>query len=414
MVGLRPGKATIYQYTYNNNIIKYNITVKRIELDSITSFFGLSKEDEFISSGRNYYAKKTDQTAQDILKILKLDQCNSDKERIAEVSKYLHNTITMSYYSYETYIDSAAYGALVKKLTGTGINQGSHLLIKNLGFNTTLLPALLDLCVSKILLEGVYYCYDLYSDRGNLFLGSEYLDYIYAGEGTYTNEAGETLQGSLYYDENGIISDEEIENYTFDVNNEFLTTNGEFLKTQDEKLLYLSTARKSHLPAWLIDCDRPQQFIQKGKSVKLPKDRLSTNVSSSDESIVKIENNKMVGVKEGIAIVYRYDDKFCDAFYVVVDKKPESQKLTLNYKKDGKNYLSYKTSDISSHRFIISSDETLRGDIWDETSLYILEPALNGGKLQTTYKNGYLKVYVIDANGKKEKIFDDTDYKFDY
>jgi hypothetical protein len=177
----------------------------------------------------------------------------------------------------------------------------------------------------------------------------------------------------------------------------------------------VSTDRKTHLPAWIIGTETPQQLMWKGDSITLPEDRLSSNVFSSDESIVKIENNKLIGVKEGIAIVYRYDDTYCDAFYVLVEKPFKSKKLSVNYKPDGKIHTTYKSSDICINRKIINENPSRYTEVWKSMVLYKLDPGLNGGKLRTSYMDGYITTYVIDKDGNKIEIFDDAIYKnFNY
>jgi hypothetical protein len=289
---------------------------------------------------------------------------------------------------------------LVAKKAHGGINYASELLLMNLGFEIYNSLDYQFRPTYHIVLEGVEYHYNLYNSLENGFLGSESNNYRYAGEGTYTSETGEILQGSLYYNELGEIDDSLIIWFTYDVNNYIL----------HDDFDYVSVKRKTHLPAWLIGIETQQQILQKGDTKALPHDRLSSNVFSSDESIVKIEDNKIVGVKDGIAIVCRYDDTYCDAFYVVVDKKTKPKKLSVNYKPDGKNHTSYKSSDIATNRKIINENPYRREETWKKSVLYKLEPALNGGKLQTSYKDGYIKAYVIDANGTKQEIFDDTDY----
>jgi len=407
IVALRPGTATIYQWYENKKIFKYIITVKRQEMDSITSYFGLvdTKNCDYSSA---YYPEETDEAAQDILKDINIEQYNSDRERIAAISKYLYKNITYGHAE----LDQTPYAALVKKSAKNGIHLASALLLENLGFD-------LQQCGgdkyhwSEIKLEGINYIYDLENFIFNDFLmGSVCYDQIYAGDGTYTNEFGEILHGSLYYDARGVVSDWVADSYTNDIYNETICTHGTGfnLQTQEEKLCYLTNDRKSQLPAWLIGIETPEQIIWEGKSRVLPEDQLSSNVYSSDESIVKIKDNKIIGVRQGIAIVYRYNDTYCDAFYVVVDKKVTSKTTTFNFKADGKKYSTYKLSNFCAYRKVLNEWVYRRRELWKNSVLYKLDPIFNGGELVTTYKGGYLKAFIIDSNGDKQTLFDDTDY----
>jgi hypothetical protein len=408
-VALRPGSATITQWFNNKKLIKFTITVKRTELDSITSFFGGVK-----SYIKSYGPEETDEAAQEILKKLNIDQYNSDRERIVAISKYLYKNVTYDNSIYD-YVLANAYGALINKRAGIGINKASDLLLQNLGYDLTLTDYLVAMehQWSEIKLDGIYYIYDLVRVIiTDMLIGSETYDITYSGEGTYSNEAGEILQGSLYVDETGIVDNWLADTYTNDMYNEILSTHGYLDQTQEEKLYYLSTKRKSHLPAWLIGVETPQQMILEKELKVLPDDRLSSNVFSSDESIVKIKDNKLVGVREGIAIVYRYDDTYCDAFYVVVDNKVSSKSSTVNFRTDGKKQSTYKSSDFCAYRSVINVDDYVfrRDEVWKNTVVYKLESVLNGGKLETAYKDGYLSANIIDSNGNKQILFNDNDY----
>lgn len=412
IVGLRPGKTTLLRWQNNNKYIKFNITVNRVEIDSITSFFGMVKTER--SSGLKHIKPElSDNAIKEMLKNIHIEQYGSDRERINEISKYLYKNVTLlSEDQLDTYEDDSVYSALVEKATYGGINETSGWALQNLGFEIRQ-HELAHIARYVITLEGVEYLYDLWAIiKSEFFLGSETYDTQYVGEGTYTNEAGETFQGSLYYDDIGDISNSVADTYTLDVYNGILTTNlKDYIKPDDESF-YTSTNRKTHLPAWLIENDTSQQLMLKGETIALPMDRLSSNVFSSDESIVKIENNKIIGVKEGIAIVYRFDDTYCDAFYVVVDREKENyKKLKVNYKPDGKKYSTYKSSDICINRRLLNENIYIWDEVWCDLPLYKLEPAFNGGKLLTSFKDGYMKVYVIDSDGKKQEVFDDTVYR---
>lgn len=411
IVGLRPGKTTLLRWQDKNKYIKFNITVNRVEIDSITSFFGMVKT--LRSSGLGLHEpEKSDKAIIEMLKDLHLEQYNSDRERINVISKYLYKNVTLLLEDrLDTYLDNTVYSALVEKVTCSGVNPASGWALQVLGFDIRQ-AELLEIPWYRIRLEGIEYRYDLLDAINTGYLiGSEAYNTQYVGEGTYTNEAGKTFQGSLYYDDIGDISNTLADTFTLDVYNGILTTNFNKYILPDDECFYTSTNRKTHLPAWLIGNDTPQQLMLKGEKIALPEDRLSSNVFSSDETIVKIDDNKIIGVKEGIAIVYRYDDTYCDAFYVVVDsEKVNYKKLKVDYKPDGKKYSTYKPSDICINRRILNEDVLIWDKIWTGLPLYKLETAFNGGKIQTSFKDGYMKVYVIDSNGNKQQVFDDTDY----
>lgn len=176
----------------------------------------------------------------------------------------------------------------------------------------------------------------------------------------------------------------------------------------DLNIKYTSNT-KTHLPSMIVDIETKQQNLLVGQSKSLPNDRLSHNVNSSDTSVVVIENGKLVAKGTGIAIVYRYDGTYCDAFYVVVESNIKASKKTVKLIKSGKIQKSFKR--LSPYRKRIKSYKD-NNEARTIASLNILEPSLSPNtKLFTTYNNetGLLAGYAVNEDGTKTLLFDDKE-----
>lgn len=160
---------------------------------------------------------------------------------------------------------------------------------------------------------------------------------------------------------------------------------------------------RTHLPSWIINADTKQQVIDVGQTVKLNSSDMNSNIFSSDTSIVTAADGKITGVMPGVAIVYRYNDTYCDVFYVLVSRKGAPKTVQAKaYKKSIKSYFS--SSDYAP--YILGGGEKIcQVDDWNSLRIYDLEPIFgHGGSLKTSYSKGKIKCYV-EYNGKSELIY---------
>lgn len=181
------------------------------------------------------------------------------------------------------------------------------------------------------------------------------------------------------------------------------------IEGKDDPNIKYTSNTKTHLPSMIVNIETKQQNLLVGQSKSLPNDRLSHNVYSSDTSVVDIENGKLMAKGAGIAIVYRYDGTYCDAFYVVVESNIKASKKTVKLIKSGKTQKSFKS--ISPYRRRIKSYED-NNEARTITSLNILEPSLSPNtRLSTTYNNktGLLAGYAVKEDGTKTLLFDDKE-----
>lgn len=176
-----------------------------------------------------------------------------------------------------------------------------------------------------------------------------------------------------------------------------LTSKYDFTKEEDDNIY-----KRTHLPAWIIGKDTAQQVINVGQTKKLSSSDMNSNIFSSDSSIVKVEDGEITGVNPGVAIVYRYNDTYCDVFYVLVKKKGAPKTIQAKvYTKSAKSY--FKTTDIAPH---IKGGQFIECQIedWENLRIYELEPIFgHGGILKTKYSNGNMECY-LEYNGNDDLL----------
>lgn len=359
IVGLHTGKSTI-TVLYGSQIIhKYNITVKHREVTSPTEY---CRTDFFIDDnpitrlGREEEkeAIELESAVKNILISLKLENYNTDAERLFALAKwYNENTKRVGWAD-----GGGEHKALVKKRADKrGLNMAGTLLLRNMGYEIA---------------EGGYPYYE---------------PFIYLYEKWYKFETAR-------------FPDWEFSNYTIE---------DCFIDENDTKIAYVEDT-KLHLPSMLVNIETEQQNLILGQSKVLPEDRLSHNVYSSDPSVVDIKEGKIVTKGVGIAIVYRYDDTYCDAFYVIVEPEIKVNKKTVTLKKSGKMQKTFKST--SPYRSKINQDLK---DTWLRElmiNLDRLEPALSpDARFSTTYdiKTGLLSGCIMKADGSKEAVFNDNE-----
>ncbi len=359
IVALHTGKSTVTVVKGSKALHKYNITVKNREITSPTQYSHLATY--YMDYPEKRIGRKPDKnsiskenTVKKILKSLDLESYNTDGERLFTLAKWFNDSKKSGIGA-----DQEIYG-FTEEGDDTGLVSAGLLLLHNMRFEIR---------------EG----------------------------GTFAYSWPEIYIDEKWYKFNVVtMSFWEFSNYT--MVDCFIDENG-------SKIPYVKDT-KTHLPSMLIDIETKQQNILVGQSQALPIDRLSHNAYSSDISVVDVKDGKLIGKGAGIAIVYRYDDTYCDAFYVVVEPKITVDKKTVTLKKSKKLQKSYKS--ISPYRRVVN-DDLYKFWVWEVANLYRLEPALSSeARLSTIYdaKTGYLSAYVVKTDGSKKLIFDDKDVHY--
>lgn len=154
---------------------------------------------------------------------------------------------------------------------------------------------------------------------------------------------------------------------------------------------------KTHLPAWVIGEDTAEQVISVGQTKQLTSCDLNDNSFSSDTSIVTVQNGKITGVNTGVAIVYRYNDNYCDVFYVLVKQKGSPK--TIHAKIYTKTTKSYFAAAKYAPYIKGGQNDTYQIKDWENLRIFELEPIFGKGTdLTTKYSKGELKCY-LNKNG---------------
>lgn len=183
----------------------------------------------------------------------------------------------------------------------------------------------------------------------------------------------------------------------FEATTEF-TSDYDFYAEEEDNIY-----KRTHLPAWVIGEDTVQQVVDVGQTIKLSTSNMNANIFSSDPSIVKAENGKITGIKPGIAIVYRYDDTYCDMFFVLVNKKGSTKTIQAKiYTKTRKSY--FTKADYAPY---ILGGYSMKCQIedWDNLYLYEMEPIFgHGGYLKTKYSKGQIKCY-LEYEGESDLLY---------
>lgn len=164
-----------------------------------------------------------------------------------------------------------------------------------------------------------------------------------------------------------------------------------------------SIYRKTHLPAWITGEDTKQQVISVGETDKLSSSSMNDNVYSSDTSVVTAENGTITGVKPGVAVVYRYNDTYCDIFFVMVKQKGSAKTIQAKiYKKNPKSY--FTASDYAPY-ILDGQIKTHQLDDWENLRIFELEPVFgHGGSIKTKYAKGKINIY-LNYGGNSEKLY---------
>jgi hypothetical protein len=350
IVALHSGKATITVLDGKKVLYKYHVTVKLRTMASPTNYFVLNKD---VDNKKGIINK-----SKNILKSLNLASYNTDRERLYTIAQWFNDHAK---YDDKDIFEPSMYYAL----TGTPENyeiyvELSDFFLRSLGFET-------DSSNGQVKLDGNWYSFSL----------ADFVD------------------GKLDAD------------YKSNTDNIPYTCISSVLNNPDE--LYYQNNTKTHLPSWLIDITTPQQNLLVGDSINLPDDVLSSNTVSSDPSVVAVENDKLVGKGTGNAIVYRYNDTYCDIFYVLVESNNKPLKKTISFKKTASVKTSYSMNDFTTYRSILNHTSYI-GDVF----IYNFEPAISSkGKLITSYDTGkrLFSAYILMEDGTRKLVFDDKNFE---
>lgn len=375
---LGPGKATLTVYDKGKLIDKFNITVTADTALSPSSYVDLLGDDA--GDTISYTDKKSSKITKAQIKkehdlIKKFAKAAADPKNtstnqrvltavksvinlgITEISEKQYNQL-----EYEAWKKGISFGnkyrgpfsALIeKKAIYRAIGRIHYAVLSNLGYQ----------CVQ-------------YDDANSILMFFEY-----AENDLYRTE---TVTGNLNYVEFKAVNK--------------LETDYDFQAEDPE-----SPYRKSHLPAWLIGQDTKSQVLSEGKTITLPSSDLNKNMYSSDTSVVTVENGRLTGVKPGVAIVYRYNDTYCDMFYVLVKKQGAAKTIQSKvYTTTTKSYF----SDSDYAPFIKGGQEYILSyqiDDWKELRIYELERIFGkGADFTTKYSNGQLDCYMTFEGETKE------------
>jgi len=186
-----------------------------------------------------------------------------------------------------------------------------------------------------------------------------------------------------------------------------LTTDYDFNAEEPESIY-----KRTHLPAWINGEDTAQQVIDVGQTISLPSSDMNNSMFSSDTSVVTAIGGKITGVKPGVAIVYRYNDTYCDVFCILVNEKGSAKTVQAKiYTKSSKMYF----TNVDYAPYILGGkSESCQIEDWDSLRIYDLEPIFgHGGSLKTTYSKGKIKCYV-EYNEKSELIYTVGSGKYAY
>ena len=363
---LGPGTATLKVYNGKKLIDTFKFTVVADSTYSLSSFVNNTDVDSYKYNDKlmaeiKRYAKiaansKYTTTNQRILAVLNAlieDDCKLMSEK--EYNKWYRKIKYDDTFTYRT-----AYSRLFdgKAIAGAFASVNKAVL-SNLG------------------LQCVTYSED-YDEACNTV-------YIYKKDDYYKNDIYPEINQGQFYDYKFVATTKLTSDYDF--------------TAEDEDSIY----KRTHLPAWIIGKDTSQQVVNVGQTIKLPSSDMNKNIFSSDTSVVKVENGKITGVKPGIAIVYRYNDTYCDMFYVLVKKQGASKTIQAKiYTKSAKSY--FKTKDYAPY-ILGGQSEKCQIEGWENLRIYELESIFgHGGILRTKYADGKIECY-LEYNGVNDLIY---------
>ena len=377
---LAPGKAILSVYDGSKLIDKFNITVKADTAISPSSYVDLTRDKEgdsisYSDKKGTHITKAQYKKENDLIKKFAKTAADSkntttNQRVFAAINAVINNggsEITEKQYNqfeYDAWKKGitlsgkyrTAFSALIeKKALYQGFSTVHHAVLSNLGFE----------CIE-------------YDNSNSVLMFHEYAE----NDGYRT----ETVTGNLNYVNFSAVKKLETE-YDF--------------KSEDPQSPY----RKTHLPAWLVGQDTKRQVVSVGKTVQLPASDLNNNIFSTDPSVVTAKDGKLTGVKPGVAIVYRYNDNYCDIFYVLVKDSGTAKTIKSKvYTKTTKSY--FNDSDYAP--FIKGGQEDMGGNQlkdWEEMRIYEMEPIFGKGSLLTTkYSKGQIECY-ITTDGESELYY---------
>ncbi len=391
---LGPGTATLKVYNGKKLIDSYSFTVVSDIAYSPSSF--VSTDGEHLSDGA--LAKEKKLLKQFIMEAADAKYTTTNQRiKAALDANIAYGGKIMSEKEYNKLDDKygdglgdrylTAYSRLIdKNATVQGYAEANKIMLSNMGFRC---EADQDDPGSACNYLEIYMRNESYEeqikDRDEFFRQ-------YNEDEEFREEYGELDEDDLDTE----IKKGEFETIEFSATNK-LTSEYDF-SAEDKDSIY----NRTHLPAWIIGEDTKLQVISEGQILSLSSSDMNNNLYSSNTSIVKVENGSIKGVKPGIAIVYRYNDTYCDVFLVMVKKKGSAK--TINAKVYDKSVKSYFTDSDYAPYIYGGQRESNRIEDWESLRLYELEPIFgHGGRLVTKYSKGILKCY-LEEEGDRQQL----------
>jgi hypothetical protein len=391
---LGPGTATLKVYNGKKLIDSYSFTVKSDIAYSPSSFVSTdgvllsdeTKEEErklikqFIMKAVDPKYTTTNQRIE-----AALNATIAYGGRIMSEKEYTKIYNESKYDLWDTYM--SAYSRLIdKNATVQGYAEANKIMLSNMGFwceadedDPSTASNYLKLYMRN---EGYE---EQIKERDELFRQ-------YNEDEEFREEYGELDEDDLGADINKGV----FESIQFTATNK-LTSEYDF-SVEDKDSIY----NRTHLPAWINREDTKQQVISEGQTISISSSDMNNNIYSSNTSVVKVENGSITGVKPGIAIVYRYNDTYCDVFFVIVKKKSSAK--TINAKVYHKSVKSYFTDSDYAPYILGGQRERDQIEAWKSLRLYELEPIFgHGGQLVTEYSKGIVKCY-LEYEGDKQLL----------
>lgn len=374
VVALGPGTSTLKVYNGTKLIDSYTFTVITDEKYSPSSFVNDTGENKLVKKCAKIAAdSKYPTTNQRVLAVLDALVTQGRKETLKEkYNKWLKTLVDDDFEIFGTTDFKLLRKIGVSRVCATT----NKAVFDNLGFRCTIEEQSGDLNYNTI---GLYKVNEDYEEE--------------LKDRKENPELYEVPEGAVSIDE---LKEGEFNSVYFTATTE-LESDYDYT-TEEPDSIY----KRAHLPAWIIGEDTSQQAIDVGQTISLPSSDMNSNIFSSDTSVVTASDGKITGVKPGVAIVYRYNDTYCDVFFVLVSKKGSAKTVqTKVYTKSRKSY--FATSDYAPYLTGGQTDSYQIQD-WYKLRIYELEPVFgHGGLLKTEYSKGIVKCYV-DYKGKSDLL----------
>jgi hypothetical protein len=386
MYALGPGKATISVYDGKKLIDTFNVTVTVDKAISPSSYIDLT--DDNLYDTISYTESKTKSIKEEELKkendLIKSFAKAAADPKYTTTNQRILAALNAVINHGATQISEKKY----KELVYNSWKKGTTLRGKYRTANSMLLE---KKAVSKgfalvnraVLSNLGFICSKYTIDESTKYYGCETWNYVTLFK--KSDEEYEDENTSGYIDEVGFGAAAKLDSkYDF--------------TSEDPESLY----KKTHLPAWLIDKDTKTQYVSAGETKQLSTGDINDNIYSSDTSIVTVQKGSITGVQPGVAIVYRYNEDYCDVFYVVVKKK--GTPITIQSKIYTKSTKAYFKPTAYAPYIRGGQSEAVQREDWLGLRIFDMEPIFGkGATLTTKYSEGIIECY-LNENGESQLL----------